>query len=108
MIKRAIYNLTQNCINHNENGCTIYVAVGIEQEKCIVCIEDDGKGASDAQIKELNQTPHYMVCDDNTVEQRHGLGLLIVKQIMQAHNGETKIGHSSHGGFLVKLVFSVP
>lgn len=44
-----------------------------------------------------------MVCDENVAEQRYGLGLLIVKQITAAHGGSTAIGHSTYGGFCVKL-----
>lgn len=62
---------------------------------------------TDEQIEKLNNTPHYMVCDENTTEQRHGLGLLIVKQIMFAHNGSISIGHSSYGGFSVKLILPI-
>lgn len=104
LLKRAVCNLVQNCINHNENGCVIYVCVRVEQEKCVISVEDDGVGTSDEQIQKLNNTPHYMVCDDNTTEQRHGLGLLIVKQIVASHYGETVIEHSSHGGFSVKMI----
>ena len=61
-------------------------------------------GASDEQIEKLNHTPHYMVCDTNTTEQRHGLGLLIVKQIMNGHSGTVIIAHSEYyGGFKTEL-----
>lgn len=103
LLKRAISNIIQNSINHNENGCTIYVSVSADNDKCIVCVEDNGIGASDEQIEALNRAPHYMVCDTNTTEQRHGLGLLIVKQIMDGHNGAVLIDHSKYGGFKVTL-----
>ena len=64
--------------------------------KCIICVEDNGIGASDEQIEKLNHTPHYMVCDTNTTEQWHGLGLLIVKQIMD--------DHSEYDGFKSELI----
>ena len=48
-----------------------------------------------------------MVCDENTTEQRHGLGLLIVKQIVAAHDGTTVIEHSTYGGFTVKLTLPI-
>ena len=70
----------------------------------MIIVADDGIGASDEQIEKLNHAPHYMVCDENTSEQRHGLGLLIVKQIMAAHGGAAHIEHSSYGGFSVKLI----
>lgn len=66
-------------------------------------VSDDGVGATDEQIEKLNNTSHYMVCDENTTKQCHGLGLLIVKQIVQAHGGTTNIEHSSCGGFSVKI-----
>lgn len=106
LLKRAISNLIQNSINHNENGCVIYASVDDDNNACKICIEDSGIGASDEQIDRLNNTPHYMVCDTNTTEQRHGLGLLIVKQIIKGHNGEIIIDHSEYGGF--KVVLTIP
>ena len=106
LLKRAISNLIQNSINHNENGCVIYASVDADDNTCKICIEDNGIGASDEQIDRLNNTPHYMICDTNTAKQRHGLGLLIVKQIIKGHNGEILIDHSGYGGF--KVVLSIP
>ena len=104
LLKRAVSNLIQNCINHNENGCTIYVSVEAARDNCIISIEDNGIGATDEQIEQLDTAPHYMVCDTNTTEQRHGLGLLIVKQIAASHHGTTVIEHSRFGGFEVKII----
>lgn len=104
LMKRAISNLIQNCINHNEQGCHIFVRVMTGEDICMVVVADDGRGATDEQIEKLNHSPHYMICDENTTRQRHGLGLLIVKQIVTAHGGVTEIGHSSYGGFSVTLI----
>ena len=71
---------------------------------CVISVEDDGAGASEEEIEKLNHAPHYMVCDTNTREQRHGLGLLIVKQIAETHGGKVEIGKSGHGGFGVKIM----
>lgn len=103
LIKRAVSNLIQNCINHNEQGCHIYVRVMAQNSKCAIVVADDGVGATDEQIEKLSNSPHYMVCEENTSEQRHGLGLLIVKQIAEAHRGTILISHSACGGFSVKL-----
>ena len=106
LIKRALANLIQNSINHNENGCTIYVSVKEDEKNCIICVEDNGTGVSDKELEKLNNAPHYMVCDKNTTEQRHGLGLLIVKQIIDVHNGKVMMKHSEYGGF--KVVLEIP
>lgn len=104
LMKRAVSNLIQNCINHNEQGCHIFVRVMTGEDTCMVVVADDGRGATDEQIEKLNHSPHYMICDENTTRQRHSLGLLIVKQIVTAHGGVTEIGHSSYGGFSVTLI----
>ena len=103
LMKRAVSNLIQNSINHNDQGCHIFVRVISEDNVCTIVVADDGIGATDEQIEKLNNTPHYMVCDEKTTEQRHGLGLLIVKQIIFAHNGKMMIRHSEYGGFEVAL-----
>lgn len=104
LIKRAVSNLIQNSMNHNEDGCTVHVAVEEINGYCVISVEDDGTGASEEEIEKLNHAPHYMVCDTNTREQRHGLGLLIVKQIAESHGGKAEIGRSGYGGFGVKLM----
>ncbi|MCI8611805.1 MAG: HAMP domain-containing histidine kinase [Clostridiales bacterium] len=103
LIKRAVSNLIQNSMNHNEQGCHIFVRILAEDSHCKIIIADDGVGATDEQLEKLGHAPHYMVCDENTSEQRHGLGLLIVKQIMFAHKGEMTVKHSEYDGFEVDL-----
>lgn len=107
LIKRAVSNLIQNCINHNEQGCHIHVSVMVENSTCMIVVADDGIGATDEQIEKLNNAPHYMVCDENTTEQRHGLGLLIVKQIIAVHGGTVVIDRSACGGFSVKMALPI-
>ena len=45
-----------------------------------------------------------MRCDNNAQSQRHGLGLLIVRQIADSHGGSTLMHKSSHGGFAVDIL----
>ncbi len=44
-----------------------------------------------------------MFRDESAVKQRHGLGLLIVKQIVSSHSGTTTVCHSQYGGFMVQI-----
>lgn len=87
LLKRAVSNLIQNSISHYEDSCNICVSVNPEETDCVIRVEDDGVGATDEEITRLNNTPHYMVCDSNIRDQRHGLGLMIVRQIAASHDG---------------------
>lgn len=107
LIKRAINNLIWNSINHNEQGCKIFTRVAIKDDKkqkyVVIEISDNGTGATDEQIYKINNTPHYMFRDESATKQRHGLGLLIVKQIVSSHGGTTTVCHSQYGGFMVQI-----
>lgn len=103
LIRRALSNLIQNSMNHNAQGCHIHIRVAEEGAVCLVTVADDGIGATEEQIDALNHAPHYMVCDENTDQQRHGLGLLIVRQIILAHSGKMEIKRSRYGGFEAEL-----
>lgn len=105
LLRRAVNNLLNNAQAHNPAGCTISVAVREDAEGYILSVEDDGVGISDEQLEKLRNTPHYMMSDNGTEEPRHGLGLLIVRQIMRAHRGDASFGHSASGGFFAALQF---
>ncbi|WP_032120952.1 sensor histidine kinase [Clostridium amazonitimonense] len=104
LIKRAVTNLIQNSQNHNLKGCEIFVEVKQVNHQCIIIIDDNGIGIDDEKLKKIKNTPHYMVCDNNVTHQQHGLGLLIVKQIVSSHNGSVEFNHSSFGGFSTVII----
>lgn len=104
LLKRAMSNLIINAQVHNPQGCTIGVEVKEEEEMYALIVSDDGVGVTPEELSSIQKAPHYMVCDSNTGEQRHGLGLLIVRQIAQAHEGKVVLDHSPQGGFLVKIL----
>ncbi len=103
LVKRAAMNLLQNAQRHNPKGCTIFVEVKKQNNRCLICVDDNGKGVDNEQLERIRNAPHYMVCDNHALEQQHGLGLLIVKQIAAAHKGTVEFAHSLYGGFYVAI-----
>lgn len=67
LIKRAVSNLIQNSMNHNDQVCHIFIRVIVEDNAYKVVV-DNGIGATDQQIEKLNHSSHYMVCDKNISE----------------------------------------
>ena len=54
LLKRAVSNLIQNSMNHNEEGCTIWISVVREGKNCEISVEDNGHGATDEELRKLS------------------------------------------------------
>ena len=107
LLRRAIGNLITNSQTHNPDGCTISVCVRKSDTEYKIVVEDNGVGVTDEKLEKLRTTPHYMMSDSGTTEPRHGLGLLIVGQIISAHNGTVSFHHGKQGGFAVTITFPI-
>lgn len=108
LLRRAIGNLITNSQTHNPDGCTISVCVRKSDTEYKIVVEDNGVGVTDEKLEKLRTTPHYMMSDSGTTEPRHGLGLLIVGQIVSAHKGTVSFDHGKQGGFTVTISFPIP
>ncbi len=105
LLKRAFGNLITNAQVHNPKGCRITVKIVAEEQGCKVLLEDAGKGITEEMLQKLQNTPHYMLSDSGVSQPRHGLGLLIVRQIIEAHRGTLAFYHGLEGGFGVEMTF---
>jgi len=105
LIARAINNLVQNSIHSNPDGCTIILALQITDYKLILTVQDNGIGISAEKMEELKNKPHYMESTDDRLDLRHGLGLLLVRQIVEAHHGTIEIESKPQKGFKTNIYF---
>lgn len=105
LLLRAVHNILTNAQVHNPDGCHISVCVSREDAGAHILIEDDGVGVTEEQLERLKNTPHYSMSDGSTKEPRHGLGLLIVRQVVAAHGGTVSFENGENGGFAVDMCF---
>lgn len=102
LLKRAINNLIQNSITHNEEGCNIRVTSKSDLEFCYVIVEDNGKGISEDKISSLLKIQDNL-SDGYAKGQSHGLGLLIVAGIVKVHKGKLDITSTDSDGVKISL-----
>ena len=105
LISRAVNNLVQNSIRHNPNGCNITLCLSCTTDIICLSVSDNGVGLSAEKLRELKEKPHYMESTDNRLDLRHGLGLILVRQIVEAHNGRMEFDCEEQKGYKVNLFF---
>lgn len=103
LLTRAVNNLVQNSIRHNPGGCDVVLGLGCTADKVMLCVADNGIGLSADKQKELNEKPHYIESADDRLDLRHGLGHVLVRQIVKAHNGTAQIESEEQKGCKVTL-----
>ena len=107
LITRAVNNLVQNSIHSNPKGCTIILSLQIAENQLLLSVQDNGIGISAEKLEELKNKPHYMESTDDRLDLRHGLGLLLVRQIIEAHHGTIEIESRLQKGYKTNIYFSL-
>lgn len=97
-IERALTNLVQNAIDHGGGAGTILVKV--LQTKAIV-VADEGAGISREKREEVFEPFNRLQPQSSGT----GLGLNLVKEIMQLHNGAIEIGNGPLKGACFTMRF---
>lgn len=97
LLKRAISNLVINSMKHNPKGCQITITLESDKQSCTIGISDDGVGFTEEMLCKLNQKE--IPVELNT----HGLGLILVRQIVKAHNGVCQFLNREDGGCRIFL-----
>jgi len=94
MLKQVWINLLDNAVKFSIDGGTVDVSVGMYENKLKVSVKNQG-----AEIKEADKHKifeKFFRTDDNHTVEGNGVGLAIVKRIIDLHNGKIEV--DSKGG----------
>jgi signal transduction histidine kinase/DNA-binding NarL/FixJ family response regulator len=89
-INRIVMNLIENGIKFSGDASTIEIFLKRNNEKIIFAVKDFGMGISPEMHKKVFE-PYYQIAQEKKSVQGMGLGLPIVKKIIQALHGEIKV-----------------
>ena len=104
MIERVVTNLLDNAMRHTPAGGDIRLAVWQENQQLQVEVTDSGPGIAAALRDELFQRPSAL-SQQASRENRGGLGLLIVKRMLELHGGGINLMEAASGA---RFRFYVP
>ncbi|MGS2724698.1 ATP-binding protein [Porticoccus sp. GXU_MW_L64] len=107
LLQRALLNLTRNAIRHANNIVAINVDVGTSTVS--IRVQDDGPGVPSDQYDNVFKPFYRLDSARNRDSGGHGLGLAIVREIVNLHKGSVSISTSSMGGacFTISLPLSL-
>lgn len=98
-LDQIITNLISNAIKYSPNGGTITTSVIDEGDKLRFAISDEGLGIPTDHMDKLFQRFHRVHSGDSQRVSGTGIGLFLVKNLVQAHKGaiwvESEMGHGS-------------
>jgi signal transduction histidine kinase len=98
MLYQAFLNVLLNAIQAMDAGGRIIISVFADDSDIIILFEDEGKGISEEALKKI-WNPFFTTKDMGT-----GLGLGIVKNIIESHDGEIEISNRMSLGVQVEIV----
>ncbi len=89
LLQRAISNLLSNAVKYSPEGGTIRLNLSCEGEFVVIAIHDEGIGIPESDLEHLFE-PFYRAGNAGGI-QGTGLGMVIVKQMIEAHSGTITI-----------------
>ena len=96
-MERAIQNILVNAIRYSPNGELIRISLAIENDTVSVQIENTGVHISEDTISHLFEAFYRSDTSRNRNTGGTGLGLYIVRKIMELHQAKYGIKNSSRG-----------
>ena len=106
LMSRAIENIVNNTLRHNERGTTIYVELTNLKDRVLVSISDNGTSIDANMIKNIFE-PFVKNETEESVDSSTGLGLSIVKRVMDMHHGQVYIKIPPETKYSTEMVLKI-
>jgi len=100
----AVYNLIQNAAKYSPPGTTIQIAASRDNDSIKFSVEDQGPGIPESERESVFDR-FYRGSQTNDREKGLGMGLAIVRGIIEAHGGKIWVESGKKGA---RFVFNLP
>ncbi|NUT07150.1 MAG: HAMP domain-containing histidine kinase [Hamadaea sp.] len=103
LLSRLVANLWDNAIHYNVPGGVVEVATRVDTGLAVLVVSNTGPMVPSEEVQRLFEPFQrlHRVADDD----RHGLGLSIVRAIVAAHAGQLTAAARPDGGLTVEIAF---
>ncbi|PID69912.1 MAG: two-component sensor histidine kinase [Flavobacteriales bacterium] len=97
-IQQVCVNLIENAIKYNKNGGVVEVGIRRLEDKIIVQVKDEGEGIPDENLPRIFERFYRIDTARARSQGGSGLGLTIVKHILEAHNEKITVASEPKKG----------
>ena len=102
-LDEALTNLLDNAIKFAGAGSVIRVATGLAGDAAYLVVEDGGPGVDDNELDRLFEPFYRAPLGGSRRRPGTGIGLAVVRGLVQAMGGSVRAGRSSLGGLAVTV-----
>jgi signal transduction histidine kinase len=95
---QALVNLLSNAVKHSPEQGPVHIKHEIVDQKLRVEVIDEGIGVPIGQRNHLFRRFAHLDTDNERARQGAGLGLSVVKEIVEAQQGEVGVTERQEGG----------
>ncbi|MYL32130.1 HAMP domain-containing protein [Pontibacillus yanchengensis] len=89
--QQVILNLMDNAIKHSPKQSTIYIVGKVNMAKVAITVQDEGEGIPEEELPFIFERLYRVDKSRSREYGGSGLGLSIVKEIIEKHGGEVKV-----------------
>ncbi|KEI81244.1 HAMP domain-containing histidine kinase [Clostridium botulinum] len=97
LLKKVVNNIITNAINHSPESEKVYANLHEEKDEIVLKMENTGIYIEENELKEIFKPFYRIEKSRNRKSGGSGLGLYIVKMILDAHNGKYSISNNEKG-----------
>lgn len=108
MLRQALMNIVHNAINHCTPGARIVIRAAKRQDKVVVEVDDNGPGVAPHVRARLFTRFHRGSSHGPQAQRGLGLGLSIVKALMEAQGGSIHLDAKTQPGARFCLTLPLP
>lgn len=100
-LRQAIANLVDNAVKYTPPGGKVQVRVAVEGDEAVLTVSDTGPGIPPAEQARVWERLYRG--DSSRSERGLGLGLALVRVIVEAHGGRVELDNAPTGGAVFTL-----
>ncbi len=104
--EKIIYNLVANSIKFTGEG-SVAIKLSLVSSKIVITISDTGRGISQEEQSKIFDRFYQLPNQEYQAKEGMGIGLFLVKELVELHNGTIKIESTQEVGSTFKIELPV-